>query len=51
MPKLTTKRKTREAWERVRKLPSGRFQATYLGPDLAVHKPSSTFETLTDARG
>lgn len=51
MPKSTKKRKTREAWGRIRKLPSGRFQASYQGPDLAVHKASSTFETLTDARG
>jgi integrase len=43
-------RKQREAFGRVRKLPSGRYQAAYTGPDLALHKPASTFETLMDAR-
>jgi len=50
MPAKQKARKQREAWGRVRKLPSGRHQATYQGPDLAVHHASSTFETLTDAR-
>lgn len=45
------KRKTREPFGRIRKLPSGRHQAAYLGPDLALHKATSTFETLMDARG
>jgi integrase len=43
-------RKTRESWGRLRKLPSGRWQASYTGPDLALHKALSTFETMTDAR-
>jgi integrase len=45
------KRKQREPWGRIRKLPSGRYQASYTGPDLAVHNASSTFGTLMDARG
>lgn len=43
-------RKQREAFGRLRKLPSGRYQAAYTGPDLALHRPSGTFETLMDAR-
>jgi integrase len=50
MPK-TRARKQREPFGRIRKLPSGRFQAGYVGPDLALHHPSGTFETLLDARG
>lgn len=45
------KRKQREPFGRIRKLPSGRHQAAYVGPDLALHKATSTFETLMDARG
>jgi Phage integrase, N-terminal SAM-like domain len=44
-------RKQREPFGRIRKLPSGRFQAAYVGPDLVLHKASATFETLLDARG
>jgi integrase len=50
MPK-TRARKQREPFGRIRKLPSARFQAGYIGPDLALHHPSGTFETLLDARG
>ena len=28
----------------IRRLPSGRYQATYIGPDLGRHKAPSTFE-------
>ena len=45
------RRKQREPFGRIRKLPSGRYQAGYVGPDLALHRPASTFETLLDARG
>jgi integrase len=52
MPRSAKKtRKTREAWGRVRKLPSGRYQAAYTGPDLRLWKGLSTFDTLGDARG
>jgi integrase len=45
-----TARKQREPFGRIRQLPSRRYQASYAGPDLALHKASSTFETLMDAR-
>lgn len=51
MATKTKPRKQREGWGRVRKLPSGRFQASYQGPDIAVHNASTTFQTMTDARG
>ena len=47
----STRRKQREPFGRIRKLPSGRYQAAYNGPDLALHRPASTFDTLMDARG
>jgi integrase len=34
---------------RIRKLPSGRFQATYLGPDTVDRAAPKTFATKTDA--
>jgi integrase len=49
MPRKKT-RKQREPFGRIRKLPSGRYQAGYIGPDLALHNGISTFETLMDAR-
>jgi integrase len=49
MPKPRA-RKQRESFGRIRKLPSGRYQAGYVGPDLALHHPASTFEALDDAR-
>jgi len=51
MPKTATRRKQREPFGRIRKLPSGRYQAGYVGPDLALHRPSATFGALMDARG
>lgn len=50
MPTKPVARKQREAFGRIRKLPSGRYQAAYTGPDLQLHRPSGTFETLLDAR-
>jgi integrase len=38
-------------WGWVRKLPSKRFQASYIGPDLIRHKASTTFSTKMDAEG
>jgi integrase len=43
-------RKQREAFGRIRQFESGRYQASYIGPDLQLHKATSTFETLMDAR-
>ncbi|KAF0967836.1 tyrosine-type recombinase/integrase [Gordonia sp. YY1] len=45
---MATKR-TRRAFGGLRKLPSGRWQANYTGPDGALHKAPSTFETKLDA--
>lgn len=39
----------RETFGNVRKLPSGRFQARYTGPDGREHKAPTTFETKRDA--
>jgi integrase len=35
----------------VRRLPSGRFQASYLGPDQKRHNAPTTFKAKVDARG
>jgi integrase len=49
MPK-TKQRKQRRSFGRIRKLPSGRYQAGYIGPDLALHNfPAGTFDALMDA--
>lgn len=45
------KRKRREAFGALRKLPSGRYQASYVGPDGERHNAPQTFDTMTDARG
>jgi integrase len=49
--KATPKRKRRESFGQVRTLPSGRIQASYMGPDGLRHNASMTFDTTTDARG
>ena len=36
---------------RIRKLPSGRFQAGYIGPDAVVHYAPWTFTAKIDAEG
>ncbi|WP_229118896.1 tyrosine-type recombinase/integrase [Enemella evansiae] len=41
----------RRGFGRLRKLPSGRYQAAYVGPDARVHKAPTTFETKVDAEG
>lgn len=38
-------------WGHIRKLPSKRFQASYIGPDLMRHKASMTFTARMDAEG
>lgn len=40
----------RESWGAKRKLPSGRYQASYLGPDGERYTGPQTFDTLGDAR-
>lgn len=44
-------RKRRETFGAVRKLPSGRIQASYVGPDGKRYAAPSTYDNLTDARG
>jgi integrase len=40
---------TRKNWGAIRKLPSGRFQASYIGPDAKRHNAPDTFKTKTQA--
>lgn len=46
---MARKRKARRGFGRVRKLPSGRYQARYPGPDGILHPADRTFATTTDA--
>ncbi|MBM4484445.1 tyrosine-type recombinase/integrase [Rhodococcus hoagii] len=46
----TTKR-TRRSFGQLRQLPSGRWQAKYTGPDLAVHRAPTTFDAKDYAEG
>jgi integrase len=41
----------RRTFGRLRKLPSGRYQASYLGPDDQVHTAPRTFAAKVDAEG
>jgi len=41
----------RRGWGRLRQLPSGKYQASYVGPDARVHNASSTFTAQIDAEG
>lgn len=41
----------RRGFGAIRKLPSGRYQASYTGPDVARHTAPHTFETKLDAEG
>lgn len=40
---------SRRSFGKIRKLPSGRFQARYVGPDTVRHAGPTTFETRMDA--
>lgn len=42
---------TRAKWGKVRRLPSGRLQASYVGPDGARYTAPTTYTTQTDADG
>ena len=42
---MATTPRTRRRFGRIRKLPSGRYQAGYTGPDGAVHNAEQTFPT------
>lgn len=46
---MGAKRRTRRSFGSVRKLPSGRFQASYIGPDGLRHAAELTFPTRLDA--
>lgn len=46
---MAGKRKQRRAFGRIRKLPSGRYQARYPGPDGILRPADRTFATKTDA--
>ncbi|MGK0722601.1 tyrosine-type recombinase/integrase [Leucobacter sp. W1478] len=47
-PRKYTRR--RESWGRVRKLPSGRYQASYVGPDELTHTAPMTYSEKGDAQ-
>jgi integrase len=38
-------------WGKIRQLPSGRWQASYVGPDLVRHNAPATFSAKMDAEG
>lgn len=44
-------KKGMRGWGRLRQLPSGRWQAGYVGPDGLLHRPASTFGAKMDAEG
>lgn len=46
---MTNRKGTRAKFGSVRKLPSGRYQARYIGPDGRSHKAGTTFDTKGDA--
>jgi len=48
---MARKTRTRRSFGAIRKLPSGRYQASYTGPDTARHNAPVTFETRLDAEG
>lgn len=45
------KRKRRESFGAIRQRSSGRYQASYIGPDGERHNAPQTFDSMTDARG
>lgn len=45
------KRKRRESFGAIRQRSSGRYQASYVGPDGKRYNAPQTFDTMTDARG
>lgn len=46
---MAARTRSRRGWGSIRKLPSGRFQAAYTGPDLNRHTAPHTFHTRLDA--
>ncbi|MGV9832950.1 tyrosine-type recombinase/integrase [Nocardia niigatensis] len=51
VPKKTKSRAPRRDFGRIRKLPSGRFQAGYIGPDLQLYNAPHTYDTKARAEG
>jgi hypothetical protein len=49
MSNAVTQKRPRRSFGKVRKLPSGKFQASYVGPDHERHNAPTTFETNGDA--
>ena len=43
--------KGHRGWGAVRKLPSGKYQASYIGKDLVRHKGEGTFDSKLNAEG
>lgn len=41
--------RTKRSFGGIRRLPSGRYQANYTGPDTGLHKAPATFDTREDA--
>src|SRR5215217_5136545 len=48
---IMTAKRSRRSFGYVRKLPSGMWQASYLGPDGKRHNAPTTFQTKIDADG
>lgn len=46
---MAAKRRTRRGFGNARRLPSGRYQARYTGPDGVHHRAPATFDTHDDA--
>ncbi len=48
---MAGKQPNRRSWGAIRKRPSGRFEASYVGPDLIRHRAPKTFTAKMDAEG
>jgi len=46
---IRTDTRARRSWGKIRKLPSGMFQASYVGKDLLRHPAPMTFTSRMDA--
>jgi integrase len=46
-----TTRRTRRSWGKIQRMRSGRYQASYTGPDLACHTGPATYTSRIDAEG
>lgn len=48
---VAVRKQKKRGWGQLRRLPSDRWQASYTGPDLVVHRAPRTFDTSIDAEG